>query len=66
MLKRAVSKPPRLFILKPHPRALGADGSKPLASFVLSGVVEVEPARVEVVRPRAGRVRMQAAGPRAS
>ncbi len=55
MLKRAVPKPPRVFILKSKYGALPA-----------GRVVEVEPVRVQVVQPRAGRVRMQAAGPRAS
>jgi hypothetical protein len=63
MLKRAASRPPRVFILKPK-HVLGAGGDESLSGFAV--LVEVRPARVQVVRPRAGRVRMQAAGPRAS
>jgi len=71
MLKRAVAKPPRVFVLKPHYRALGPVAQQPLSSFAVvepSKVrsVKAEPARVQVVQPRVGRVRMQAAGPRAS
>ena len=64
MIKRAVPKPPRVFVLKP--RALGADPTKPLSSLApQSRPLEAETTRVEVVQSRVGRVRAQA-GPRAS
>jgi hypothetical protein len=71
MIKRAISKPPRVFVLKVKYRALGADPMQPLsrcAVFEPSNArsAEAEPARVQVVQSRAGRVREQAAGPRAS
>jgi hypothetical protein len=71
MIKRAVTKPPRVFILQPKYGARGAGAEPPLSSFAVlerskSRWVEVGPARVQVVQARAGRVRMQAAGPRAS
>jgi len=67
MLKRAASKPPRVFVLKP--RALGADAEKSVSCWVedrpYRGRAEVESARAEVVQARVKRVRTQA-GPRAS
>lgn len=61
MIKRAVLKPPRVFILRSTYRALGADG------MMQSSSMAFENTRVEVVHTRVERVRMrQAAGPRAS
>jgi hypothetical protein len=56
MVKRAVPKPPRVFVLKSC--ALAADSVR---------LVEVQPTRVQVVQPGAERVRIRpAARPRAS
>lgn len=71
MLKRALPKTPRVFVLKTKYGAPAADAQKPVASSAVfeppgTRAVEVVPARGQVVQPRVGRVRMQAAGPRAS